>query len=55
MKAKVFLAITITDGDAEVHQISEKYYNDFNWRLKREEDACQGNFQILFAETEITI
>ena len=37
MKIKVFLAITIINGKAEANQISEKYFNDFNWRLKMEE------------------
>ena len=30
MKIKVFLTITIINGKAEVNQISEKYFNDFN-------------------------
>lgn len=55
MKKKIFLAITINNGKAEAYQISEKYYNDFNWRLKRKEDAEKGEFQIYFTETEITI
>jgi hypothetical protein len=54
MKKKIFLAITIINGKAEACQISEKYYNDFNWRLKRKEDAEKGEFQIYFTETEIT-
>lgn len=55
MKIKVFLAITIINGKAEANQISEKYFNNFNWRLKRKEDAEKGEFQIYFTETEITI
>ena len=34
MKVKIYLAVTIFNGKATVHQISEKYFNDFNWRLK---------------------
>lgn len=37
MKVKIYLAVTIFNGKATAHQISEKYYNDFNWRLKMEE------------------
>ena len=54
MKIKVFMAITIIDGKAEAKQISEKYFNDFNWRLKMYENANEGEFQIYFTETEIT-
>ena len=53
MGIKVFLAITITKGKAEAHQITEKRYNDFNWRLKMQENAQKGEYQIYFAETEI--
>ena len=55
MKIKVFLAITIFNGKAEVNQISEKYFNDFNWRLKMEEKANEVEEQIYFTETEINI
>ena len=44
MKLKVFLAVTIIDGKAEVHQISEKYCNDFNWRLRMQEKAEKGEY-----------
>ena len=44
MKKKIFLTITIINGKAEACQISEKYYNDFNWRLKRKENAEKGEF-----------
>lgn len=54
MKIKVFLAITIINGKAEANQISEKYFNDFNWRLKMQEKANEGEYQIYFTETEIT-
>ena len=54
MKIKVFLAITIINGKAESNQISEKYFNDFNWRWKMQEKAEEGEFQIYFTETEIT-
>ena len=54
MKIKVFLAITIFNDKAEANQISEKYFNDFNWRLKMQEKANEGEYQIYFTETEIT-
>jgi len=54
MKIKVFLTITIINGKAEVNQISEKYFNDFSWRLKMQERANKGEYQIFFTETEIT-
>lgn len=54
MKIKVFLAITIINGKAEVNQISEKYFNDFNWRLKMQNKSNEGEQQIYFTETEIT-
>ena len=54
MKIKVFLAITIIDGKAKAYQISEKYFNDFNWRFKMQEKAKECECQIYFTETEIT-
>ena len=54
MKIKVFLAITIINGKAEANQISEKYFNDFNWRFKMQEKAKECECQIYFTETEIT-
>lgn len=55
MKVKIYLAVTIFNGKATVHQISEKYFNDFNWRLKMEEKAKEVEEQIYFTETEINI
>ena len=54
MKVKIYLAVTIFNGKATVHQISEKYFNDFNWRFKMQEKAKEGECQIYFTETEIT-
>lgn len=54
-KMKVYLAVSIIDGKAEANQISEKYFNNFNWRLRMQEKAAQGKCQIYFTETEIII
>lgn len=53
MKIKVYLAFTIINGKAEASQISERYFNDFNWRLKMQKKANEGEYQIYFTETEI--
>ena len=55
MKVKIYLAVTFFNGKATVHHISEKYFNDFNWRLKMEEKASEVEEQIYFTETEINI
>ena len=31
---KVYLAVSIIDGKAEVSQIAERYFNDYGWRLR---------------------
>lgn len=54
-KMKVYLAVSIIDGKAEANQISEKYFNNFNWRLRMQEKAEKGEYQIYFTETEIII
>jgi hypothetical protein len=38
-KAKVYLAVSIINGKAETRQIAERYFNDFNWRLRMLEEA----------------
>jgi len=38
-KAKVYLAVSIINGKAETRQIAERYFNDFNWRLRMQEEA----------------
>ena len=52
-KTKVYLAVSIIDGKAEARQIAERYFNDFSWRLRMQEEAQSGEFQIYFTETEI--
>lgn len=55
MKKTLYLAICIIDGKAEVNQIAEKFYNDYGWRLKMQQKAEAGEYQIYFTETEIFI
>lgn len=55
MKKKVFLAITITDGKAQVDQIAEKFFNDYSWRLRMQEKAEAGDFEIYFSEATINL
>ena len=50
---KVYLAVSIIDGKAEVNQIAERYFNDYGWRLRMQEKATEGGSQIYFTETEI--
>ena len=52
-KMKVYLAVSIIDGKAEVSQIAERYFNDYSWRLRMQEKAAKGEYQIYFTETEI--
>lgn len=52
-KMKVYLAVSIIDGKAEVSQIAGKYFNDYGWRLRMQEKATEGGSQIYFTETEI--
>jgi hypothetical protein len=55
MKKKVYLAVRIIDGKAEVDEISAAAYNDYGWRLRMQEKAQKGNFSIYFTEAEINI
>lgn len=55
MKKKVYLAVRIIDGKAEVDEISAAAYNDYGWRLRMQEKAQNGNFSIYFTEAEINI
>lgn len=55
MTTKIYLAIRIIDGKAEVSQISERYFNNFSWRLKMEKLAKESNSEVYFTETEIYI
>jgi len=52
-KIKVYLAVCIINSKAEVSQIAERYFNDYSWRLRMQEEAAKGEFQIYFTETEI--
>ena len=51
-KMKVYLAVSIIDGKAEVNQIAERYFNDYGWRLRMQEKAAEGGFRLYFTETE---
>lgn len=55
MKKKVYLAVRIIDGKAEVDEIGKKHYNDYSWRLRMQENAQKGDFSIYFTEAEINI
>jgi len=55
MKKKVYLAVRIIDGKAEVDEISDAAYHDYGWRIQMEERAQKGNFSIYFTEAEINI
>ena len=55
MTRKIYLAIRITDGKAEVNQISKRRFNDFSWRLKMENLAEKSNCKVYFSETDINI
>ena len=52
-KMKVYLAVSIIDGKAEVSQIAERHFNDYSWRLRMQEKAAKGEYHIYFTETEI--
>lgn len=52
-KMKVYLAVSIIDGKAEVSQIAERYFNDYGWRLRMQEKVAEGGSRINFTETEI--
>ena len=52
-KMKVYLAVSIINGKAEVSQIAERYFNDYSWRLRMQERAAEDEYQIYFTETEI--
>ena len=54
-KMKVYLAVSIIDGKAEVSQIAGKYFNDYGWRLRMQEKAAEGGSRIYFTETEIIV
>ena len=51
-KMKVYLAVSIIDGKAEVNQIAERYFNDYGWRLRMQEKAAEGGSRLYFTETE---
>lgn len=55
MTKTVYLAICVVNDKAEANQIAEKFYNDYSWRLKMQQKAEAGEFQIYFIETEIFI
>ena len=51
-KMKVYLAVSIIDGKAEVSQIAERHFNDYSWRLRMQEKAAEGGSRLYFTETE---
>ena len=55
MKKKVYLAVRIVEGKAEVDEISATAYNDYGWRLRMQDLAQKGNFSIYFTEAEVNI
>lgn len=52
-KIRIYLAIRVTDGKAVTSQISEKYFNNAEWRRKMVENARKGNEDIYFTETDV--
>ena len=52
-KKSVYLAIRVTDGKAVASQISEKYFNNTEWRRKMVENTQNGNEEIYFTETDV--
>ena len=55
MKKKVYLAVRIIDGKAEASEITKKCYDDFNWRIRMQENAQKGGISIYFTETDINL
>ena len=52
-KKSIYLAIRVTDGKVVASQISEKYFNNTEWRRKMVENTRKGNEEIYFTETDV--